>query len=332
VWVVRNISSQKGWLVMPREDRWHRKPVALYGGVGFVPVLLGVQIFFLLTPQTQSFYLQVSLLLGTVILFTLGWLDDVFSFGPLIKLIVQMVASSSFIFFGGVLSVTSFFYIDLIITSVWFLIIINALNMLDNMDGLAVGVAIISLFCLVLLSFDPTNKASLAVLLAVPFIGALIAFWFFNKAPATIFMGDAGSLSIGFILASLSIPSTLNNYFGVDFINNEKLLLFLFPVLLMAVPLMDLCFVSVTRILRGKKPYIGGRDHSSHVMVLLGNTEKQSVSALYLLTFMGGLIALTVKFYTFIGVVLFGVYFFLLLFFAIYKAAKSKSMLWNESR
>ena len=306
VFSVKKLALRYGWVATPRKDRWHKRATALHGGIGFFPAItVGyLAILFtrydndwsqLLLAQTDptGFKKMVALGCGALLIFFLGWVDDIKNLKPATKFIVQLIAASFFILAGGIFHLTHIALIDIIISFFWFVGIINAVNMLDNMDGLSSGVVIISSVTLVVLSLNSGSKIPVSVPLGIIFCIALFGFWLFNRHPAKIFMGDSGSLFIGYILGALSVPSELNGFFGI--IRTEQMvssiLGLLIPVTVIAIPIFDTTLVTVTRKWRAQKASQGGRDHSSHRLVVLGFSEKRSVQILYGLAIFGGIVA-----------------------------------------
>ena len=156
-----------------------------------------------------------------------------------------------------------------LVTYFWFIGIINAANMLDNMDGLASGVVIISIVTLVLLTLGVADKAPaeyFGIQLGLMLAAAVAGFWVFNRSPASIFMGDSGSLSIGYLVAGLAVPSSLNGFLGLATTENvlSNLLALIIPAMALALPIYDTTLVTLTRKWRGSAGMPEGRrDHSS---------------------------------------------------------------------
>jgi UDP-GlcNAc:undecaprenyl-phosphate GlcNAc-1-phosphate transferase len=336
--LVRAIATRKGWVAAPRKDRWHRRPTALHGGAGFYPAfLLGALCLIvrellsrgLLSsahPVVQEdLRLVLALVLGSLIMFSLGLCDDVKQFRPATKLVGQLVAASIFIFSGGVFHVVDFRIVNILLTYFWFIGITNAVNMLDNMDGLSSGVVIIAASTLVALAL-PKYFLGAGGVLAVPvglvFIAALLGFWKHNKPPASIFMGDSGSLFIGFVLAGLAIPSPLNGFNGMNGMDTAfgSSFALILPATIAAVPIFDTTFVTLTRIWRAQSPSQGGRDHSSHRLVGLGMAEKRAVWTLYGLAGAGGLLALLLQHAPFQSIPLIGLFGLMLVLAGVYLA------------
>jgi len=224
------------------------------------------------------------LLLCTSILFALGLWDDIKSIGPYSKLIVQFAVAIIATYFADIR--VEFFIENKIITSilsaVWIVLIINAFNFLDNMDGAAAGIAVIA--SSILFTAAALSSQIFVGGLALVFIGALLGFLVFNFPPAKIFMGDAGSLVVGFFVALLTLRTTYyqeaqsGHWYPV-----------LMPLVVMAVPLYDFISVTLLRISQGKSPFIGDTQHFSHRLKRHGLTDTQAVLTLYLATLCTGL-------------------------------------------
>lgn len=309
------LGSRYRWLAHPREDRWHKRPTILHGGVGFFGPFLLAGLWIIkrngdlekiitgsLFSFPPEFPLSAAVIFGAFFMFLTGLWDDLKNLRPATKLLLQLVAISMFVYLGGVFPLTTIPALNLLITYFWFIGIINAVNMLDNMDGLATGVAAISMTVIVFLSREmgmATGKEVLAVPLGLSLVAALLGFLFFNRPPARIFMGDSGSLFIGYVLAALAVPGPLNGFTGIQFSGSVfgPAMVLLIPVTVMAIPIFDTTLVTITRLWRAQKPSEGGQDHSSHRLVGLGLSEGKAVVILYGLAAFGGILAvLLVKF------------------------------------
>lgn len=222
-------------------------------------------------------------MLGMSVLFTLGLVDDFFKIKPQAKLLGQIFVALMVAFFGYRLCWFESLTIDMIVTIFWIVGITNAMNLLDNMDGLCAGVGLLAAFFLSMLLWDTHFVLAVYCLLIS---GSLFAFLIFNFNPASIFMGDCGSLVIGFSLAFLSVC-----YAGCA---PEGLARYAVPVLVLMAPIFDTSLVTFIRLLSGRRASIGGKDHTSHRLVLIGFSEKRAVLFLYVITSISGLAALFV--------------------------------------
>ncbi|MCD6422742.1 MAG: undecaprenyl/decaprenyl-phosphate alpha-N-acetylglucosaminyl 1-phosphate transferase [Elusimicrobia bacterium] len=204
-----------------------------------------------------------GIFMGSFIIFILGLIDDIKPLDYKIKFIVQLVCASVLFQYGIAIKIFDSQIINYFFSVLWILAIINGINIIDVMDGLSSTVIILSSFFFFLIGLPQeniyVNFASLALL------GATFAFFIFNFPPAKIFMGDAGSLTSGFILASISL--------GAQY--SQKHLIGLFsPVLILAVPFFDLVFVMFHRIRKGTSPFLGSKDHFALRLQHFGFTKK----------------------------------------------------------
>ncbi|MBX3293463.1 MAG: glycosyl transferase [Acidobacteria bacterium] len=280
-YAVREVAIKRGIVAKPKTDRWHKRPTAMLGGVGIM--LATVTAYFAFVPTTQESLVVMG---GAVLLFFVGLIDDLINIRPYQKLIGQLAGAGILVLFGLTLPLTGNALIDIWITVFWVIGITNAINLLDNMDGLAAGIAAIAAFSLSL-NFA-SNSLTNELLLTAALIGALVGFLVYNFNPATIFMGDCGSMFIGFLLSGAVL---LNQVGGRS---RGIVPILAVPVLILLVPIFDTTFVTVIRKLWGRKASQGGRDHTSHRLVALGLTERNAVLMLYAFAVIAGALALFV--------------------------------------
>jgi UDP-GlcNAc:undecaprenyl-phosphate GlcNAc-1-phosphate transferase len=275
---VKPLARRVGAVAVPRADRWHRRPIPLLGGVA---IAVGVLLPAAFLDEVEGHRLGV-LLAGSFGLFCLGLYDDLRPLRPQTKLIGQILAAALVAAMGFELRLTSFPVLNTLLTMFWVVALTNAFNLLDNMDGLAAGIGAIAAgyrFLFFAMDGDPTGMAFSAIL-----VGALLGFLVHNAHPASIFMGDAGSMFLGFSIASLSLSSGVAHTRGIASV-------LLFPSLILLVPVLDTVFVTVTRILANRSIAVGGRDHTSHRLVQLGMSERRAVWTLYVAATIGGGVA-----------------------------------------
>jgi len=253
----------------------------MLGGVAIF--IATAAIYFLFVPLTRDSLVVMG---GSSFLFLVGLVDDLFNIRPYQKLIGQLIGAGILILAGLKLPITGFELVDIWITVFWVIGITNAINLLDNMDGLAAGISAIAAFSLAL-NFASNGLAN-ELLLASALIGALVGFLVFNFNPASIFMGDCGSMFIGFLLSS----SVLLNQVGGR--SRGIVAILAVPVLILFVPIFDTTFVTVLRKLWGRKASQGGRDHTSHRLVALGLSERSAVLMLYGFALVAGVLAVLV--------------------------------------
>ena len=277
---VRKLALHFNICAFPAQDRWHNRPVPLLGGVA---IATGLAAGVLVTGADARLF---PLFLYSGLMFALGVFDDVKAVKPLPKLYGQMVVAAVVLWLMPPIAVTGWAIFDRLLAFVWIVGVTNAFNLLDNMDGLAAGVAAIAAACYLTLLL-PLNASALTVAIAA-FSGAVLGFLFFNFPPATVFMGDSGSLLIGGFLATAGLGSTSD-------VQSRLMPAALFPVLILLVPILDTAFVTFTRSLSGRSALAGGRDHTSHRLVALGVSERTAVLSLYALAAAGGGLAVALR-------------------------------------
>ena len=288
--IVRALARRFGMVAKPKTDRWHKAPTAMMGGVAiWLAVVLSYFIF--IRPETQGWGFPAShldaVILASTFLFLVGLADDLLHSKPYQKLIGQIMGSAFVIYYGLSLPWTSSRPINMAITIFWLIGITNAVNLLDNMDGLAAGIAAIASAFLAI-SFLSTNQPVEAMML-LAFAGALIGFLVFNSNPATIFMGDSGSMFIGFFLASAALVNVAGGR------SRSLLPVLAVPILVLFIPIFDTTFVTILRKISGRSVSHGGRDHTSHRLVALGMSERHAVWMLYGFAALSGVLALLVQ-------------------------------------
>lgn len=279
--VIRWFSFRIKQVAIPRSDRWHRQPTPTLGGIGiFIAFAASLLVVWLTNTDHNLFSERWSILLAIVIMFSIGLYDDFKHISPPIKLAFQILAATLVIFFGS--NTINFFrwpIANILLTYFWLVGITNAINLLDNMDGLAGGVALIASAFLSVF-FWKTGYPELLVL-SLALAGSILGFLVFNFPPAKIFMGDSGSMLLGFSLAALAVArrTQASNIFAIVGV----------PTLVFLLPILDTGLVAITRILRGQSPVTGGTDHTSHRLVAFGLSERQAVLVLYGIAIISGL-------------------------------------------
>ncbi len=279
---VRAVARRRGWVAKPRTDRWHKRPTALYGGVAIYGAF--ALSFFALHRQHLSG--QTLLFACSSGLFFLGLVDDIVQLKPYAKLVGQIIFATALTMYNLRLHWLPSTVLDQALTIFWLVGITNALNLLDNLDGLSGGIAAIAAvflayFCQAL--GNPTLGA-----LSLAFAGAVTGFLVFNFNPASIFMGDCGSLFLGFFLGGVAL---INNQTGL---RGNVLTVLAIPVLLLLIPIVDTTLVTVNRKLHGRSVSDGGRDHTSHRLVALGLSERKAALLLWAVAAVSGAMAVAV--------------------------------------
>ncbi|MGC4094723.1 MAG: hypothetical protein QM756_43760 [Polyangiaceae bacterium] len=286
-WLVRRVATRIGAVARPRADRWHQKPTALFGGVAFALAALaslGVMGAFGSIPIFERKLLVIIALSASM--FVLGLVDDIYQLAPQNKLLPQLLAGLVLAYFDIQLRWTGIVPVDSALTVFWVVGITNAVNLLDNMDGLASG--IVAIACVVLSVFFVHHGQLAPALAAAVVAGACAGFLVFNFNPASIFMGDCGSLFLGFFVSSLALLSSYGR-------SRSLLATLAVPVLILLVPIFDTTFVTLRRKLAGRPISLGGRDHTSHRLVDLGLSERRAVLVLWTLSGISGGLAILAR-------------------------------------
>ena len=274
--IVRRFARRGGWVAIPEAEKWHDTPTTLLGGIA---IFWAGAVVLALGGGLTAFPARVWG--GAGLLFATGLADDLWGLRPATKLVAQLGSAALVLSAGLLFAPAAPVWVSGPLTLVWVLGITNALNLLDAMDGVSASVATLAavFFGFVAALQGLGALATVAAVLA----GAAAGFLVFNVAPARIFMGDCGSLFLGYVLAMLGLGVQ-----GADGTAGSVLV----PVLILAVPIFDTTFVSITRILRGQSITHGGTDHTMHRLVRLGWSERQTPLLLCGGGFLGGGIAL----------------------------------------
>jgi UDP-GlcNAc:undecaprenyl-phosphate GlcNAc-1-phosphate transferase len=290
--VMRRVAKRFGIVDQPNQaHKTHREPIPYLGGVAIMItvsiIVLGGSLFLKMDSNTSKVVLAImvpSVLIGLV-----GLADDIKNLSPISRFIAQSIAAlfTSIIIISTdtVGSPTGNSYLDFVITVVWIVGVTNAINFFDNHDGGASGTVAISSFMLFILA--STSGQSYIAALAIVLSGSCIGFLYWNRNPARIYMGDAGSLFLGMILATILVrfdPNPINRWAG-----------FAIPVLLLAMPILDTSVSVLSRIQRGISPFQGGQDHLSHRLVRRGLTRRATAITLWSGTGVFSLIALLIS-------------------------------------
>jgi UDP-GlcNAc:undecaprenyl-phosphate GlcNAc-1-phosphate transferase len=267
--VARKLGWQLGIIDQPSVRKVHLKPIPRVGGLAiYVAFILALLVF------EDRFRIPqlISILIGATLVSFLGVWDDRGSLRPLLKLVGQIVAALILVFSEVQVQFLPYPFLNVAVTTLWVVGITNALNLLDNMDGLSGGVGAVAAAFFLLLAV--MNGQYLVGGLAAALLGACLGFLMYNFNPATIFMGDTGSLFLGFILAALGIK--------LRFPGRPDIVTWMVPVIVLGLPVFDTTLVVISRLRRGVPIYQGGKDHVSHRLVAMGLTQREAVLILYL--------------------------------------------------
>jgi len=282
----RSFARRAGLMARPREDRWHRREVALFGGAAIAIVFTAAALAF-------GVAVQLPVITGAALaVFGVGLADDILSLKPTTKLIALIALASTLLLAGNRLHWVDSITLDTLLTLVWVVGLTNAFNLIDNMDGLCAGVVIIvasALLLHVLPTTVPGTRGWFEARYLAVLVGATGGFLIYNIHPASIFMGDSGSLFLGFSLAAV----TLSNGARVPS-RSDILSIVAGPVLVLLIPIFDTTLVTMSRWFAGRRATQGGRDHTSHRLVAIGLSERRAVALLWALAALGGVLGVMV--------------------------------------
>jgi len=286
--LMRKIALAQGVLDRPNSaHKSHKNPVPYLGGVAIIIGVVIVSYIALVSNKFSwsNFWLATSVLGPAILMGLVGLWDDIKSLNPLPRLIGQSIAGLVVAFIlilnDNIGNPTGITVLDVAITVLWIVGICNSINFFDNLDGGAAGTVAIITISLTYLAItgDQYFIAALSVVVA----GSTLGFLIWNRAPARIYMGDAGALFLGLLIATLTVrfkPSTDNSVSS-----------FAIPVLLLAIPILDTTVAVFSRVRRKVSPFQGGKDHLSHRLARYGLSRKVTAITLWLLSALYGLFA-----------------------------------------
>ena len=280
--ITRRLAFHFGVLDQPNVRKVHQTPTPLLGGLAIYGALMLALVFF-----SPPFYLVEfgAIMAGATWLALVGFVDDRNGMKPVIKLGGQLIAGAVLIAAGIQVRIFASDILNITLTLVWIVGITNAMNFQDNMDGLAAGItAVTSTFFFIM---AVQQELSLVGSLAAALAGASVGFLIYNFNPASTFMGDMGSMVLGFLLAVLAIKLD----FKVP--GDRQIVTWMVPVIVLGLPIFDTTLVVFTRLRERRSPMQGGKDHTSHRLVSLGLSQRVAVLVLYGVCVMLGLVAIS---------------------------------------
>ena len=278
---VRLLALRFGFLDHPEYKKSHAHPTPLLGGVAIYIAFLSSMVFVMDIHQTAA-----GLFLGATMLLLVGLVDDKFGMMPELKLTAQILAALVAFKFGLRVTTIDDYYLCMFFTVFWIVGIANAINLLDNLNGLSSGISAISSIFFCIIAF--IGKDYLTATLAASVAGASIGFLRHNFPRANIFMGDAGSLVLGFVLACLAIMGS--------WATEDITLSLSIPIVILAYPIFDTTLVTIIRIFEKRSIFQGGRDHSSHILAYAGFRKKRAVLTIFGICIVLGIAALAIKY------------------------------------
>jgi len=293
---MRWIALKYGIVDQPGHRKVHRKPIAYLGGVA---IFLG---FFVSMVMFGTDSQVTTILIGALAVVVLGVIDDIYMMPATIKLGGQIAiavgtymggVSISYLThpFGGIVQMG---WLEFPITVLWIVSMMNTVNLIDGLDGLAGGVSAISAMAVTIIAVQ-TGQWPAAVL-SVAMVGAALGFLKYNFAPASIFMGDAGSMFLGYVLAAVTIIGVLKSVFTISVA---------VPIIALAIPIFDTAFAIVRRLRNGQPVFSPDKEHFHHQLLAAGLSAKQAVILIYTASFLLGLAAIALGFFEGISAIIF---------------------------
>ncbi|MBI2723083.1 MAG: undecaprenyl/decaprenyl-phosphate alpha-N-acetylglucosaminyl 1-phosphate transferase [Bacteroidetes bacterium] len=305
--------------------RWNPNSKPTVGGISFYVLFLFALIFStFISVHTKGFNLElIGILVAATLAFIMGLADDAFNTKPLLKFLTQIVCALVLIFSNHSISIFQNQFINNILTILWVVGMMNSINMLDNMDGITSLVAITACTFTVAVNISLGHTLNYSTILNLGVLGALCGFLIYNFHPSKMFMGDTGSQFIGLFLAVTGIDNCWNNSM-FTWINGFPLINILIVMLVFLLPLTDTFTVVVNRISKGRSPFIGGKDHTTHHLFFRGITEKRIAILFFCLSSLGAVLAYSLIF-NFSFTVFYGsLCYFVLVFVTLYLNTRIK--------
>ena len=289
--IIESFAYKVGAIDVPKDARRvHTHPIPRLGGLAiFIAFILSVVLFADVNKQIQG------VLFGAVIIVILGAIDDIVALPAWFKLIFQIVAAVIPVLSGVLVTIVTNFnpfsdvpflqlgWLSYPVTILWIVLITNSVNLIDGLDGLAVGVSAIGSLTMFVIALV-MGQNNIAVILAA-LVGACIGFMPYNLNPAKIFMGDTGALLLGYILATVSVMGFFKFY---------AIISFAVPLLALGFPIFDTIFSIIRRLLKKQNPMTADRGHFHHRLIDMGLSQKQAVAILYSISAILGLAAVVI--------------------------------------
>ncbi|MCA9936568.1 MAG: undecaprenyl/decaprenyl-phosphate alpha-N-acetylglucosaminyl 1-phosphate transferase [Ardenticatenaceae bacterium] len=268
---IRRVAVALGFVDAPAQRKLHSTPMPLMGGLAiFGGAIVAVLVVYRGRPPDQV----LGILLALTVVALVGLWDDRNGLPAWAKLGGQLIGGAILIWFDVRVQLPVPDALNYALTLFWLAGISNAINFLDNMDGLSAGVSAVAAAFMLLLG--ALNEQFLVAALAAAVLGACLGFLRYNFKPAQIFMGDVGALFLGFVLAILGLQ--------LRFPENANIVTWMVPVFILGLPIFDTSLVVISRIRRGVSPNTAGKDHTSHRLVKMGYSQREAVLILYLFT------------------------------------------------
>ena len=280
--LMRMLAVRTGFLDHPKDTKVHARPMPLLGGVGiYLAFIIGIAA----TTNVVHDGRLLGIFIGCTVLLVVGLVDNRMGMMPEVKLLAQILAAIAVVKAGVRVDFLQNYYLNTIFTYFWIVGITNSFNLLDNMNGLSSGIAAIAAIFFGIITWT-SGQLGIAVI-SFALAGACIGFLKHNFPKANIFMGDSGSLVIGFVLACIGVLGSWKS----RFLSTSLAM----PVLILAYPIFDTTLVTIIRMFERRSVFQGGKDHSSHRLALLGLRRRNAVLLIYFICFLLGTSAVIVQ-------------------------------------
>lgn len=283
-------SKKQGLIDEPNERKIHSRPISRLGGIAIWLSTMLTFLFLVFLSYYPYGSLLSGILLGSSLMFMLGLVDDIYTLNAKFKLFIQ-IAIATLVYllgvkidsiinpFGGTIQLGS--HLSYVITILWIVGISNAVNFIDGIDGLAGSVITINSITLGIIAVAMVPPNPISALIAFILAGSMLAFLTYNFNPAKIFMGDSGALFSGFLLATLSITGVMK----------AAALAIILPFVVLAVPIIDITYASLRRIMKGKSPFVADAEHIHHKLLKAGFSQNMTVAILTSVAVVAGALA-----------------------------------------
>jgi len=266
--VSRQIAFRLGVIDRPKKRNITQAPTPMMGGFA-IYMAFALSLFLFSPPQHMVEFGAV--ITGATFLAFIGVVDDRYDLGIRVKLVVMTISATVVLITGIQIELFNHPLIDFPLTILWIVAVTNAVNFLDNMDGLAAGLSTIGAFFFMVIAIS--QELSLVSALSAAVLGSAAGFLSYNFKPASSFMGDMGALPLGFVLAILGIK--------LEFGSQPLGVTWIIPILVLALPIFDINLVVLTRIMEGRSPGEAGKDHTSHRLMSMGFSDRKTLLILY---------------------------------------------------
>ncbi|MDR2009614.1 MAG: undecaprenyl/decaprenyl-phosphate alpha-N-acetylglucosaminyl 1-phosphate transferase [Bacteroidales bacterium] len=274
--------------------RFSSQTKPIFGGVSVFVIFMIIMIitYFLNNGQIEEFSNYISLFIIVVLSFFMGLADDTINTSPMFKFIVQIICAIVLIFNNIYIHISPHEWLNYLITVFWVVGIMNSINMLDNMDGVASLTTLSILGGVTIYSIMNHSLSLFELLVLVASCASLLGFLFYNWAPAKMYLGDNGSQIIGALLAYFGIIFFWNSVSIEEYNYGHNTMQFFIVVLAYIVPISDTTTVTINRLLKGKSPFVGGKDHTTHHLFYLGLSVRWVAFTLFIINTIGIILSL----------------------------------------